>query len=67
MSIDIDTITVSQDDWAAVPADIRQLAATLAWRKHAAEAVVPVLAQIEPPRAYAPDFRPAPRTPLLTD
>jgi hypothetical protein len=47
MSIDIKTSTVSNDDWAAVPADIRQLAATLAWRRHAAEAVVPVMAQIE--------------------
>ena len=67
MSIDIKTSTVSKDDWAAVPADIRQLAATLAWRRHAAEAVVPVMAQIEPPSAYAAQFGPTPRYPLLTD
>lgn len=67
MSIDITRITVSEEDWAAVPADIRRLAATLAWRKHAAEAVVPVLAQIEPPDASGPDFGPALRYPLLSD
>ena len=67
MSIDITTFTVSEEDWAAVPADIRRLAATLAWCKHAAEAVVPVLAQIEPPGTYGPDFGPALRYPLLSD
>ena len=67
MSIHIDTRSVSEDDWAAVPADIRRLAATLAWRRHAAEAVVPVLAQIEPPSAYALNYAPAPRYPLLND
>jgi hypothetical protein len=67
MSIDITRITVSEEDCAAVPADIRRLAATLAWRKHAAEAVVPVLAQIELPGTYGPDFGPVPRHPLLSD
>ena len=67
MSTDITTIIASEDGWAAAPADIRRLAATLAWRKHAAEAVVPVLAQIEPPGAYGPDFGPARRYPLLSD
>jgi len=67
MFLDIPAGTDHQDDWAAVPTDLHRLAATLAWRKHGPEAVVPVLALIELPSAPAPDFRPAPRYPLLSD
>jgi hypothetical protein len=67
MFIDIPTSSDYQRDWAAAPTDLRRLAATLAWRKHGPEAVVPVLALIEPPLAPAPDFRPARRYPLLSD
>jgi hypothetical protein len=55
-----------QEDWATVPADLRRLAATLAWRKHGPEAVVPVMALIEPPAALVPAFAPASRYPLLS-
>jgi hypothetical protein len=67
MFIDIPASADHQDDWAAVPTDLRRLAATLAWRRHGPEALVPVPALIEPPSAPAPDFRPAPRYPLLSD
>ena len=51
MSIKISARPVVQDDWTAVPNDLRQLAATLAWRRHAAEAIVPVMAMLEAPAA----------------
>ena len=41
-----------------LPTELQQLAATLAWRRFAAEAVVPVFAQIELPTRSGPDFNP---------
>jgi hypothetical protein len=39
----------------AVPPELRDLAALLAWRRCAQEAVVPIAAMIEPPAPHIPD------------
>jgi hypothetical protein len=49
----------------AVPSELRDLAALLAWRRCAQEAVVPVAAMIEPPAPRVPDHVLMERYPLI--
>ena len=57
--------TNSDPDLEAVPLELRDLAALLAWRRCAQEAVVPVAAMIEPPAARIPDHVLIERYPLI--
>lgn len=63
MFIDSAFIPVTQQDDgpATIPEELRDLAALLAWRRVAQEAVVPVVAILEAPAAFRSDIIPASR------